>query len=136
MQKVQIALFTIFIAVLPLAADSDKETDRVEESGQVMKEIVNIPDNIPKDLVDRAECVIVLPSVKKLAIGIGGSYGRGVMTPYRAALYRIVERAGSVCIGGRQYRFSTRRPGDRFRAAGDESARCHQFDGQQSKTRS
>jgi SH3 domain-containing YSC84-like protein 1 len=36
-----------------------------------MKEIINIPDNIPKDLIDRAECVIVLPSVKKLAIGIG-----------------------------------------------------------------
>ncbi len=46
----------------------------------VMKEILNIPDDIPKDLLDRAECVIVLPSVKKLAIGIGGSYGRGVMT--------------------------------------------------------
>jgi lipid-binding SYLF domain-containing protein len=45
-----------------------------------MKEILNIPDDIPKDLLDRAECVIVLPSVKKLAIGIGGSYGRGVMT--------------------------------------------------------
>jgi len=45
-----------------------------------MKEIINIPDDIPKDLLDRAECVIVLPSVKKLAIGIGGSYGRGVMT--------------------------------------------------------
>src|SRR5205807_1277530 len=44
------------------------------------KEILNIPDDIPKDLLDRAECVIVLPSVKKLAIGIGGSYGRGAMT--------------------------------------------------------
>lgn len=80
MQKVLIALLTILILVPPLAADSDKETDRVEESGQVMKEIINIPDDIPKDLLDRAECVIVLPSVKKLAIGIGGSYGRGVMT--------------------------------------------------------
>jgi SH3 domain-containing YSC84-like protein 1 len=80
MQKLLTALLTIFILILPLAADSDKETDRVEESGQVMKEIINIPDDIPKDLLDRAECVIVLPSVKKLAIGIGGSYGRGVMT--------------------------------------------------------
>ena len=56
-----------------------KEVDRVKDAGLVMKEILNIPDNIPKDLLDRAECVIVLPSVKKLAIGIGGSYGRGVM---------------------------------------------------------
>src|SRR2546423_15556015 len=80
MQKVLIVVLSVFIAVLPVAADSEKETDRVQESGVVMKEILNIPDDIPKDLLDRAECVIVLPSVKKLAIGIGGSYGRGVMT--------------------------------------------------------
>jgi lipid-binding SYLF domain-containing protein len=80
MKKVLSALLSIFAMALPLLADNDKETDRVQESGQVMKEIINIPDNIPKDLLDRAECVIVLPSVKKLAIGIGGSYGRGVMT--------------------------------------------------------
>ncbi len=48
-------------------------------AGVVLKEILNIPDDIPKDLLDDAECVIVLPSVKKLAIGIGGSFGRGVM---------------------------------------------------------
>jgi lipid-binding SYLF domain-containing protein len=80
MQKVLITLLSLFVVILPMAADSEKETDRVEESGVVMKEILNIPDDIPKDLLDRAECVIVLPSVKKLAIGIGGSYGRGVMT--------------------------------------------------------
>jgi SH3 domain-containing YSC84-like protein 1 len=45
-----------------------------------MKEILNIPDDIPQDLLDKAECVVVLPSVKKGAFGIGGSYGRGVMT--------------------------------------------------------
>src|SRR6184192_81489 len=61
------------------AAKDEKEEDRVKEAGQTLKEIINIPDNIPKDLIDRAECVIVLPSVKKGAIGIGGSYGRGVM---------------------------------------------------------
>src|SRR6476469_115578 len=67
--------------LLPAAfAASEKEQDRVKESGTVLKEILDIPDNIPKDLLDRAECVIVLPSVVKLAIGIGGSYGRGVMT--------------------------------------------------------
>src|SRR5436190_4663058 len=80
MQKVLIALLSLFVAVSPIVADSEKEADRVQESGVVMKEILNIPDDIPKDLLDRAECVIVLPSVKKLAIGIGGSYGRGVMT--------------------------------------------------------
>ncbi len=63
-----------------LAADNEKETDRVQEAGTVLKEILDIPDDIPKDLVDKAECVIVLPSVKKLAFGVGASYGRGVMT--------------------------------------------------------
>jgi lipid-binding SYLF domain-containing protein len=62
------------------ASKGEREQKRVEEAGQVLKEIVDIPDNIPKDLLDRAECVIVLPSVKKFAIGVGGSFGRGVMT--------------------------------------------------------
>ena len=69
--------------LLPLwlpAQDNEKEEDRVKEAGQVLQEILNIPDDIPKDLIDKAECVIVLPSVKKGAFGIGGSYGRGVMT--------------------------------------------------------
>jgi lipid-binding SYLF domain-containing protein len=56
-----------------------KETDRLQESATVLKEILGMPDSIPKDLLDRAECVIVFPSVKKFAIGVGGSYGRGVM---------------------------------------------------------
>jgi len=72
--------FVLFLAGTLFARSNEKESDRVKQAGQVLKEIVNIPDNIPKDLFDRAECVIVLPSVKKFAIGIGGSYGRGVMT--------------------------------------------------------
>ena len=56
-----------------------KEADRLEECGSVLQEILNIPDNLPGDLLDRAECVIVFPSVKKFAIGIGGSYGRGAI---------------------------------------------------------
>src|SRR5215813_66619 len=56
-----------------------KEEERVKDAGQVLKEILNIPDDIPQDLLDKAECVVVLPSVKKAAIGIGGSFGRGVM---------------------------------------------------------
>ena len=50
------------------------------ESGEVLKEILDIPDALPKPLLDRAECVIVIPSTKKFAIGIGGSYGRGAMS--------------------------------------------------------
>jgi lipid-binding SYLF domain-containing protein len=74
------AAWALVLASPSLWAGNDKEQDRVKESGIVMKEILDIPDNIPKDLFDKAECVIVLPSVKKFAIGIGGSYGRGVMT--------------------------------------------------------
>jgi lipid-binding SYLF domain-containing protein len=71
-------LLSASLFALPAAA-GDKEDERLEEAGQVMKEILNIPDNIPQDLLDKAECIIVLPSVKKFAIGIGGSYGRGAM---------------------------------------------------------
>jgi lipid-binding SYLF domain-containing protein len=64
---------------LPVYAQ-EKEQERVENAGSVMKEILNAPDSIPQDVLDKADCVVVLPSVKKFAIGIGGSYGRGVMT--------------------------------------------------------
>jgi lipid-binding SYLF domain-containing protein len=67
------------ISASAAANKSEREQKRVEAAGTVLKEILDIPDNIPKDLLDRAECVIVLPSVKKLAIGVGGSFGRGVM---------------------------------------------------------
>lgn len=69
----------IFALLLPAFADHEKEEDRVKESGEVLKEILNIPDDIPQDLLDKAECIVVLPSVKKGAFGVGGSYGRGVM---------------------------------------------------------
>lgn len=59
---------------------ANREVDRVKESGVVLKEILGMPDNIPAELLKKARCVLVLPSVKKLAIGVGGSYGRGVMT--------------------------------------------------------
>jgi lipid-binding SYLF domain-containing protein len=61
------------------AFDDEKEEDRVKDAGVVLKEILNIPDNIPQDLLDKAECLVILPSVKKGAFGVGGSYGRGIM---------------------------------------------------------
>ncbi|HXJ90244.1 MAG TPA: lipid-binding SYLF domain-containing protein [Candidatus Binatia bacterium] len=70
------------VLILPLAAfaaNDEHEEERVKDAGQVLKEILDIPDNIPQDLLDKAECVVILPSVKKGAFGIGGSYGRGVM---------------------------------------------------------
>ena len=84
MKKVTLSLSCAVLAlsaILPLwAADNEKETDRVENSGKVMTEILNVPDNIPQGLLNKAECVIVLPSVLKAAFIVGGSYGRGVMT--------------------------------------------------------
>jgi SH3 domain-containing YSC84-like protein 1 len=78
--KKYVWLLMAALAVPAWAGEGEKEQDRVKEAGVVMKEILDIPDDIPKDILDKAECVIVLPSVKKFAIGIGGSYGRGVMT--------------------------------------------------------
>jgi lipid-binding SYLF domain-containing protein len=65
----------------PLQAqeEGEKETDRLKNAAVVLEEIFGMPDNIPKELLDRAECVIVFPSVKKVAVGIGGSYGRGAI---------------------------------------------------------
>lgn len=73
-------LFAIAAApVFAVAADNEKETDRLENAGMVMEEIMNIPDDIPQDLLDKSECVIVFPSVLKAAFIVGGSYGRGAM---------------------------------------------------------
>jgi SH3 domain-containing YSC84-like protein 1 len=72
-------LLSILLAALPACAQKD-ENKRVENAGTVVNEILNVPDNIPPNLLGKAECIIVLPSVKKFAIGVGGSYGRGVMT--------------------------------------------------------
>src|SRR5271154_6075478 len=77
--KSLVALALIAALALPAFAQK-KEQSRVENAGQVMKEIMNIPDDIPQDVIDKADCVVVLPSVLKFAIGVGGSYGRGVMT--------------------------------------------------------
>lgn len=62
------------------AEDKAKAEERLQNSGQVMKEIMNVPDHIPQRLLDRADCVIVIPSVLKAAFIVGGSYGRGAMT--------------------------------------------------------
>ena len=61
------------------AAKLNKEQNRLENCGVVMEEVTNIPDNIPQELLEKAECVIVIPSVKKLAFGVGADYGRGAM---------------------------------------------------------
>jgi SH3 domain-containing YSC84-like protein 1 len=88
MRKTITLLVGIMLAGIPLlisasqaqAADKSKEENRLQNSGEVMRDILNIPDDIPQDLLDKAECVIVIPSVLKAAFGLSGSYGRGAMT--------------------------------------------------------
>ena len=82
MRKALSILATIALVGLPLTtglADT-KEQERLENCGAVLEEIMNVPDDIPANLIDKAECVVVLPSVVKFAFVFGGSYGRGAMT--------------------------------------------------------
>jgi lipid-binding SYLF domain-containing protein len=74
-----LALLAAAALLAPPAFAKDKDEERLETTGVILQEILNIPDNIPQGLLDKAECVIALPSVKKFAIGIGASYGRGFM---------------------------------------------------------
>lgn len=79
MKRVCLAVILLVVITLP-AFGQKKENERVHNAGKVMQEITNIPDDIPQSVIDKADCVVVLPSVVKFAIGLGGSYGRGVMT--------------------------------------------------------
>ena len=79
MKRVLLGVALLALIGLP-ALGQKKEQKRVANAGQVMQGILNIPDDIPQSIIDKADCVVVLPSVLKFAIGIGGSYGRGVMT--------------------------------------------------------
>jgi SH3 domain-containing YSC84-like protein 1 len=81
MTKRSLSLLLAFsMTSLPLFADNKKEADRLDNSGTVLKEILDIPDDIPQDLLDKAECVIIYPSVLKAAFIVGASFGRGSMT--------------------------------------------------------
>lgn len=89
MRKLSVSLLAAAVLALSgpsvLAADDVKEVDRVENAGKVMTEILNAPDSIPQDILDKAYCVVVLPSVVKAAFIVGASYGRGVMTCRKGA---------------------------------------------------
>jgi lipid-binding SYLF domain-containing protein len=69
------------MALLSVGAQAQQhERERLKHSGEVLTEIINMPDGLPKYTLDRAECVIVIPSVKKFALGVGGNYGRGALS--------------------------------------------------------
>jgi SH3 domain-containing YSC84-like protein 1 len=76
------------VAGAVFAKELNNEQKRLEECGVVMQEVLNVPDNIPQELLQKAECVIVIPSVKKLAFGVGASYGRGAMVCRRGEKFR------------------------------------------------
>jgi SH3 domain-containing YSC84-like protein 1 len=76
------------VAGAVFAKELNNEQKRLEECGVVMKEVLNVPDNIPQELLEKAECVIVIPSVKKLAFGVGASYGRGAMVCRQGEKFR------------------------------------------------
>ena len=81
MKKILATLVALALVALPFATTvaASTETDRLQTCGDVLSDIVNIPDGIPQNLVDKAECVIVVPSVLKAAFIVGGSFGRGAM---------------------------------------------------------
>jgi SH3 domain-containing YSC84-like protein 1 len=78
MKKICIVAAALLLSNLVQA--QQKEEDRLKHSGTVLGEILNIPDDLPKPVLDRSDCVIVLPSVKKAAFGVGASIGRGAMS--------------------------------------------------------
>src|SRR3982075_3682593 len=86
MRKLLTYLSSILFAVAPVfaevasASDQTKDDERLRNSGAVLKEILDVPDSIPQDLLDKADCVVVFPSVVKAAFIVGASYGRGAMS--------------------------------------------------------
>jgi len=94
MQKLLTSLNCILFVVSPLfadvasAEDQTKDDDRLRNCGTVLKEILDVPDDIPQDLLGKADCVVVFPSLLKSAFVVGGSYGRGAMSCRRGGDFR------------------------------------------------
>src|SRR6267143_5109459 len=104
------AMSALLLAITSWADDKEKDEDRLKNAGTVLAEILNIPDDIPQDLLDKADCVVVFPSVLKAASVVGGSYGRGAMVcrtgkdftgPWGApAMYALEGGSFGLQIGG------------------------------------
>jgi lipid-binding SYLF domain-containing protein len=94
MRKLLVCLSSVLLTLSPIvseaasASDQSKDDDRLRNCGAVLKEVLNVPDNIPQDLLDKADCVVVFPSVVKAAFIVGGSYGRGAMSCRRGQEFR------------------------------------------------
>jgi len=79
--RISVSVFAVsmVLATSFVSADTKEEEERLGNCSVVLKEILNLPDGIPQDLLDKAECLVAIPSVKKFALGFGGSYGKGAM---------------------------------------------------------
>jgi lipid-binding SYLF domain-containing protein len=105
-----VGLLTLILVAPVLSAADDDEQERIANGAEVLQEILNIPDGLPKELLNKAECVAVMPSVKKFAFGIGGSYGKGMLVcrtgskytgPWGApAMYRLEGASIGFQLGG------------------------------------
>jgi hypothetical protein len=97
MRRVTALATVLWLCVPAFAADQTMEQKRLETCGQVLREILDTPDDILKDLLDKAECLIVFPKVLKVAIGVGGDFwpGRDHLSHWRT-LHRAVERPSLV----------------------------------------
>jgi lipid-binding SYLF domain-containing protein len=79
--KILVVVLTLVCVLQVVAEDKEEKVDdRIIASAKVMKEILGMPEGIPKDLLNRADCIVIYPSVKKAAFIVGGSYGRGLIT--------------------------------------------------------
>jgi lipid-binding SYLF domain-containing protein len=67
------------VATLGAQNAPNKEQSRLENCGVVMEEILNVPENIPRELLEKAECVVIIPSMTTVALGVGGSWGHGAI---------------------------------------------------------
>ena len=105
-----LSLAVCFVMCSAALGAANKEQGRLENCGVVKQEILDLPDNIPQELLEKAECVIVIPSMTKVALGFGGSYGRGAMVcrsgktftgPWGApAMYSLEGGSFGLQIGG------------------------------------
>ena len=110
MKRTSILALILMMLISTVAYAVTDSDERLQNAAEVLDEILNIPEGIPKDLLDKAECVVVIPSVKKLALGFGGSYGRGAMVcrggadykgPWGApAMYRLEGGSFGLQLGG------------------------------------
>ena len=116
MKKILAVVLGCVTVTLPLiAGDKEKLNERLEDCGTVMKEILGMPDSIPKDLMDKSVCVMVIPAVKKGAFIFGASYGRGAITcrggddfsgPWSApAFFKLLAGNVGFQIGGQETDF-------------------------------